>query len=112
MTKYLKRAALGSAAAFILCLGSSTAAADEWNLRTILTLDEAMRVPGATLTPGTYVFELADPNTSRDVVNIIRQIDNKLMTSAFVRPMVRNTDEHGLALEVAMPGSTAVPMLK
>src|SRR4051812_4809747 len=113
MTKNLKRVALAGAAACMLCLGASkTATADPWNMKTIITLDQSMRVPGATLKPDTYVFELADPETSRDVVNIRRMSDNKLVASALVRPIVRNTDDHGLALEVAMPGTTDIPMLK
>ena len=112
MKMRLRTATLAVAAALAWSLCGTPAHADEWNLKTIVTIDEAMKVPGATLQPGTYIFQLADPNTSRDVVNIIRESDNKLITSAWVRPMVRNNDEHGLALEVAMPGSSSVPMLK
>ena len=113
MKMHLQTATFAAGAALALSLCGAPAHADPWNLKTIITLDQAMKVPGATLQPDTYVFELADPNTSRDVVNIRRMSDNKLITSAWVRPMVRNIDDHGLALEVAMPaGSTGLPMLK
>ena len=112
MKMHLRSATFAAAAALAWSLCGPPVHADEWNLKTIITLDEAMKVPGATLQPGTYIFQLADPNTSRDVVNITRMSDNKLVASAWVRPMVRNNDSQGLALEVAMPGSSSVPMLK
>jgi hypothetical protein len=113
MRKHLRRALLAATAALTLCIGTSTARADEWNHKTILTLDEAMQVPGATLQPGTYILKLADENGSRSLVNIIRASDNTLITTAKTVRMVRNSDDHGLALEVAMPaGKAPVPMLK
>jgi hypothetical protein len=113
MTMNVQRALLAATAALTLCIGTSTVRADDWNHKTIVTLDQAMQVPGATLQPGTYVFQLADDNGSRSVVTIRRENDNKLMTTAKTIRMVRNSDEQGLALEVAMPaGSTSVPMLK
>ena len=113
MKMHLRTATFAAAAALAWSLCGTPATADEWNLKTIITLDQAMKVPGATLRPDTYVFELADPNTSRDVVNIRRMSDNKVVASAWVRPIVRNTDDHGLALEVAMPaGGNGLPMLK
>ena len=30
--------------------------ADAWNKKTIITITEPMQIPGATLTPGKYVF--------------------------------------------------------
>jgi len=112
MRMHFTCAALASAAAFTLCLGATNVRADDWNHKTIITLDESMKVPGATLAPGTYVMQLADENGNRSAVQIRRADDNKLITTANTIRLQRNSDP-GLALEVAMPaGSNGVPMLK
>ena len=60
MTKHLRGAMLASAAALVWCIGAATATADDYNRRTILTIDQPMVVPGATLAPGTYTFVLGN----------------------------------------------------
>jgi hypothetical protein len=52
MTKHLRGVMLASAVALIWCLGTPTASADDWNRKTVLTIDQALVVPGATLVPG------------------------------------------------------------
>lgn len=111
MTKYLRRAMLTSAAALVWCLSASTATADDYNRRTVLTIEQPMVVPGATLTPGTYTFILGNPETSRDVVNILRE-DGTPVISAHVTRVSRNNDNRDLALFVAMNENGAMPMLK
>jgi hypothetical protein len=37
---------------------------------TYLTFSGSVRLPGVTLEPGTYQFELADPNLSPDIVRV------------------------------------------
>jgi len=50
-----------------------TAAADEWDKRTILTFSQAVEIPGKVLPAGTYVFQLADSLASRHVVQVFDQ---------------------------------------
>ena len=102
---------LASAAALVWCLSASTATADEVNRRTILTIDQPMVVPGATLGPGTYTFTLANDNSSRDLVYIFRE-DGGLVTSARVTRMQRGNDKRNLALALALNESGAVPVMK
>jgi hypothetical protein len=102
---------LASAAAVIWCLGTSTASADDWNRKTILTIDQTLAVPGATLAPGTYTFMLANPETSRDVVYIVRE-DGTLVTSAHVVHRQRSSDRRNLSLWVAFGEKGAVPTMK
>jgi hypothetical protein len=111
MTKHLRGAMLASAAALVWCLSASTATADDYNRRTILTIDQPLIVPGATLTPGTYTFILGNPETSRDVVNILRE-DGTPVISAHVTRVSRNNDNRDLALFVALNENGAMPMMK
>ncbi len=57
-------------AAAIALLAASGAHADEWNKRTFLTFSAPVQIPGATLPAGTYLFQLADPDSSRHVVMV------------------------------------------
>jgi hypothetical protein len=50
-----------------------TAAADEWDRRTILTFSQAVEIPGKILPAGTYAFQLADSPASRHVVQVFDQ---------------------------------------
>jgi hypothetical protein len=49
------------------------ALADEWNKETIFTFNEAVEVPGHVLTPGKYVFKLADSLSDRTIVQIFSE---------------------------------------
>jgi hypothetical protein len=46
------------------------AQADEWNKKTILTVDQPIQVTHTVLQPGTYVFKLADSQSDRHIVQI------------------------------------------
>jgi hypothetical protein len=46
------------------------AQADEWNKKTILTVDQPIQVTDTVLQPGTYVFKLLDSNSDRHIVQI------------------------------------------
>jgi hypothetical protein len=59
-----------------------TAAADEWNRRTVLTFNKAVEVPGKVLPAGTYVFELADLPASRHVVRVFDR-DGRILATFF-----------------------------
>ncbi len=111
MTKHLRIALLAGAVALGCCLNAATASADEWNRRTVLTINQSLVVPGATLAPGTYTFILANPDVSRDVVYILRD-DGTPVTSAYVKRMHRDSDKRDLALAVALDETSAAPVMK
>lgn len=67
------QAALFSVGLATLGLWATPAQADEWNKRTTLTFDQPIEVPGHVLTPGRYVFQLADLSSDRDVVQIFSE---------------------------------------
>ena len=56
--------------ALVLTSMPSAARADEWNKETRITVNEPLEVPGAVLTPGTYIFKLADSVSDRRIVEI------------------------------------------
>ena len=109
MTSHIRNTMLAIGAALML---STSATADEWNQETILTINQPMVVPGATLAPGTYIFKLADENGSRTVVNIFRQSDRELMGSAQTIRMHRTENTGDLTLKVALAENGAAPTMK
>lgn len=71
---------------------ATPAQADEWNKRETFTFDHAVEVPGHVLSPGKYVFELADLPADRNVVQVFsedKQGMDHLITMAFAVPDYR-----------------------
>jgi len=64
-----RRLAIVTAAALFLMTFGVKASPREHS--TYLTFNQSVAIPGATLTPGTYIFEEADPTTSSDVVRVL-----------------------------------------
>src|SRR5262245_29703682 len=56
---------------------------------TPLTFTKAVHVPGATLAAGSYTFELANPESSADVVRIMGTDRSHLYWSGFTRRVER-----------------------
>ncbi|HYO81728.1 MAG TPA: hypothetical protein VES20_10020 [Bryobacteraceae bacterium] len=75
-------------AAVSLCalLGASDAAADQWNKRTRLDLDETVQVPGATLKPGKYVVKLADSPANRHIVRFFNEDESQVIATVLAIP--------------------------
>ena len=65
-----------------------TAAADEWDKRTMLTFSQAVELPGKVLPAGTYVFQLADSPSSRHVVQVFDQ-NGRVLATLLTIPTVR-----------------------
>ena len=79
----LKVAVLG------LCVWLAPAIAfGQWSERTTLTFSDPVMVPGATLQPGTYVFQLVDPGSASDAIEI-RKEDGSLVTTTITVPTKR-----------------------
>lgn len=80
--------------AAVSCLGVATlvpqfAMADQWNKRTILTVNEAIQVPGAVLQPGKYVMKLLDSPSNRHIVQIFNEREDKIQTTILAIPNYR-----------------------
>jgi len=63
--------------------------ADQWNKKTILTVNETLQIPGATLTPGKYVFKLMDSQSNRHIVQVFNEDESQLITTILAIPNER-----------------------
>src|SRR5262249_46901190 len=75
-------------AAAILFL-APTVKADEWNKKTIVTVDQAIQLPNVVLQPGSYVFKLLDSLSDRHIVQVFNKEDNHLITTVLAIPNYR-----------------------
>lgn len=77
-----------------------SAVADEWNKRTLLTFSQDVEVSGTVLPAGTYVFQLADSQSDRHIVQVLDQhglILTTVLTIPAARP--RSTDDTRMAFD-------------
>lgn len=77
----------------IAALGAGIAAfnvnADTWNKKTIITITEPLQIPGATLTPGKYVFKLADSSSNRHIVQVFNEDEKTVINTILAIPNQR-----------------------
>ena len=66
---------LGTSMALMAAMVSPMTA-DEWNKETKLEFSGPVEVPGKVLTPGKYVFKLADSESNRNIVQIFSEDAN------------------------------------
>lgn len=65
------------------------ARADEWDKKTILTVNESIQVPNKVLPPGTYVMKLLDSPSNRHIVQIFDKNEQHLQTTVLAIPNYR-----------------------
>jgi hypothetical protein len=63
--------------------------ADQWNKKTIITINEPIQVPGKVLQPGKYVMKLLDSPANRHVVQIFNEREDQLQTTVLAIPNYR-----------------------
>lgn len=63
--------------------------ADEWNKRTIVTVNEPIIAGNKVLDPGTYVWKLMDSQTDRHIVQIFDKNEQHLETTVLAIPDYR-----------------------
>ena len=86
---------------------------DPMHRQTALTFKRAVSLPGVTLEPGTYVFEVANPESGSNVVRVRAKEDYRQVYYAGFTNMVERPDNLGawpVLLGEAVPGK-AVPIL-
>src|SRR5271166_5814497 len=66
-----------------------TARADEWNKKTIMTVNESIQVPNKVLPPGKYVIKLLDSQSDRHIVQIFNADETHLETTILAIPNYR-----------------------
>jgi LPXTG-motif cell wall-anchored protein len=78
-----------SGAALAMGLAVFPAQADQWNKKTVLTIDQPMQVYDTYLEPGQYVFKLLDSQSDRHIVQIFNADQNHLITTILAIPDYR-----------------------
>jgi len=73
----------------MLVVLAPVADARDWNNKTRLTVDEPIRIPGATLTPGEYVIRLADVDANRNVVQFLMDDETSVISTVIAIPNKR-----------------------
>ncbi|HUA83905.1 MAG TPA: hypothetical protein VMB85_08590 [Bryobacteraceae bacterium] len=67
------------------------AKADLWNQRTTITFTQPVEVPGRVLGPGTYVFQLANSQSNRNIIQIFNRRQNHVLATEMTIPAYRAT---------------------
>ena len=75
----------------VAALGVGIAAlnADTWNKKTVITITEPMQIPGATLTPGKYVFKVMDSSSNRHIVQVFNEDEKTVINTILAIPNQR-----------------------
>ena len=80
---------IGASLALCLIFLSVGYRADEWNKKTKLSIDGTITIPGATLTPGEYVFKLMDSPSDRHIVQVFNEKENHVIATILAIPNER-----------------------
>src|SRR5579863_4365076 len=78
-----------STAALAIGLTAVRAQADQWDKKTVLTIDQPMQVRDTYLEPGSYVFKLLDSNSDRHIVQIFNADQSHLIDTVMAIPNYR-----------------------
>jgi hypothetical protein len=68
---------------------STTGAMPSAKRTTYFTFNKPVALPGVSLSAGTYIFELADPNQDMNLVRVLSRDRNKVYLTAFTQPVER-----------------------
>jgi LPXTG-motif cell wall-anchored protein len=80
-----------AAVVFAAGLVAPSAKADEWNKRTVLTVNEPIQIDEALLQPGQYVLKLYNSNSNRHIVEIFNHKENHIIATVIAIPAERLT---------------------
>lgn len=78
-----------ASASLVAATLAPTARADQWDKRTILTVNEPIQVPGQVMEPGKYVMKLLDSPSNRHIVQIFNGNGMHLITTVLAIPNYR-----------------------
>jgi hypothetical protein len=79
-----------SLCAALLCAQLGTSAkADSWDKKTIVTLNDSVEIPGQILPPGTYVFKLLNSSSDRHIVQIWSGDETQVFATIQTIPIYR-----------------------
>jgi len=81
--------AVACAFAFTACIAPFCAQADQWDKKTILTVNEPIQVTKTVLQPGQYVFKLLDSSSDRHIVQIFNGDQTQIISTVLAIPNYR-----------------------
>ena len=81
------------------------AVADEWTEETSISFNQDVQIPGQVLPAGTYVFKLAEPSSSRSMVEVFNADQSKLLATLQTVPTIRPQPAGDVLVTVADEGS-------
>jgi len=81
--------AAACAVAFVAGIASIPAQADEWDQKTILTVNEPIQVTKTLLQPGQYVLKLLDSSSDRHIVQIFNGDQTQVIATVLAIPNYR-----------------------
>ncbi|HZR26291.1 MAG TPA: hypothetical protein VFA59_22030 [Vicinamibacterales bacterium] len=86
---------LGLMVSLIGFVAVSSARADEWDKKTVLTFSQPVEIPGRVLPAGTYMFKLADSMSDRHIVQIFNADGSQIIATIMTIPdyRLKSTDE-------------------
>ena len=104
--RHIKRLTVVFAMA-LLVVASRSARADEYDESMIFTFSGPVEVPGVVLPAGTYQFKLADPDTDRNVIQILSNDGSQVYATLLTMPndSVTATDDPIVRLEERPAGA-------
>lgn len=73
----------------LMALTLSTADASTLDEKTVITFRQPVAAPGQVLTPGTYVFRLADSASDRNMVQVFTKDERRLLGTFLAIPDYR-----------------------
>jgi hypothetical protein len=107
MNKHMRLAAVGA-----LFVGLAVASTSAWigspNRTTYITFNQAVMLPEVQLAAGTYIFEVANPDTTSDVVRVSSRDRSKVHFMGYTRTINRPrglSSEYVVSLGEASHGS-------
>src|SRR3984957_16214728 len=86
----MKRLVLAAASIGLLGIAfAPSAPADDWNKKTVMTVEEPIKVPHKVLPPGTYVIKLMNSPSDRHIVQIFNADETQIQTTILAIPNYR-----------------------
>ena len=99
------------AATVFVAMTAAPARADTFDKLTYLTFNRSIQVPGATLSPGTYRFHLTNPDTSRNVMQVLSDDGSVVYSMFHTIPAWRSTvTDDPFVTFMEVPAGVAPPM--
>jgi hypothetical protein len=89
MTRFHRTVALVLCGAALWAFAGMAGSASTLNKTTYIKFSGAVALPGVTLSAGEYVFVLANPNTSRNVIQVRNREQSKVYLTAITLPVHR-----------------------